>query len=56
MSLWLQLQNKLREAANPEDPRPFHVLHFIGHGEFDAQDRRTILLFEGRIPRSGRRT
>jgi tetratricopeptide (TPR) repeat protein len=41
------LQNTLREAADPEDPRPFHVLHFIGHGRYDRDSGRTVLLFEG---------
>jgi tetratricopeptide (TPR) repeat protein len=41
-----RLQDALREAANPEQPRPFHLLHFIGHGRHDAADGRTVLLFE----------
>lgn len=47
-----KLQNALREAANPEHPRPFHILHFIGHGQHDPVRGRTVLLFEddqGRI-------
>ncbi len=41
-----KLQNVLREAANPERPRPFHLLHFIGHGQYDNVSGRTVLLFE----------
>ena len=41
-----KLQNALREAANPEQPRPFHLLHFIGHGRHDPDAGRTVLLFE----------
>jgi tetratricopeptide (TPR) repeat protein len=47
-----KLQNALREAANPEHRRPFHILHFIGHGQHDPVTGRTVLLFEddqGRI-------
>lgn len=41
-----KLQNALREAAAEPDPRPFHVLHFIGHGRHDAADGKSVLLFE----------
>jgi len=41
-----KLQNALREAATPEHPRSFHVLHFIGHGQHDPASGRTVLLFE----------
>ena len=41
-----KLQNALREAATPERPRPFHLLHFIGHGQHDPATGRTVLLFE----------
>ncbi len=46
------LQDALRSAAAEPDPRPFHVLHFIGHGvldeagEDDDDQPRTYLLFE----------
>ncbi len=35
----LELQRKLRQGE-------FHVLHFIGHGEFDDQAQEGILMFE----------
>jgi tetratricopeptide (TPR) repeat protein len=41
-----KLQNALREAVTPEHPRPFHLLHFIGHGQHDPASGRTVLLFE----------
>jgi hypothetical protein len=41
------LQNALREGANADLPRPFHVLHFIGHGRYDVASSRNTLLFEG---------
>ena len=41
-----KLQNSLREAADPEDPRPFHMLHYIGHGRHDPESGETFLLFE----------
>ena len=47
-----KLQNALREAQSGENPRPYHVLHYIGHGQFDPRTNRALLLFEdedGRI-------
>jgi len=41
-----KLQRVLQEAADPEHPRPFHLLHFIGHGQHDPITGRTVLLFE----------
>ena len=41
-----KLQRALQEAADPERPRPFHLLHFIGHGQHDPVSGRTVLLFE----------
>lgn len=41
-----KLQNALREAENAETPRPYHVLHYIGHGQFDSRTNRALLLFE----------
>jgi tetratricopeptide (TPR) repeat protein len=46
------LQRALRDAADPQTPRPFHVLHVIAHGHHDTSTGRTVLLFaddEGRI-------
>jgi tetratricopeptide (TPR) repeat protein len=42
----VSLQNALREAANADQPRPFHVVHFIGHGRYDPASGRSVLLFE----------
>lgn len=39
-----KLQNMLREAAAAG--RPFHALHFIGHGKSERLSGRTALLFE----------
>jgi tetratricopeptide (TPR) repeat protein len=38
--------NALREAAAANPPRPFHVLHWIGHGYVDAVTGANQLLFE----------
>jgi len=38
------LQNALREAEAQD--RPFHLLHFIGHGRVDTASGRTVLLLE----------
>lgn len=40
------LQAALRDAANPAHSRPFHILHFIGHGQYDQTTGRVVLLFE----------
>lgn len=40
------LQDRLREAADPQNPRPFHVLHFIGHGQYEPNRGQSTLLFE----------
>ena len=41
-----RLQDALREAADPAHPRPYHALHFIGHGHHDLVTGETFLLFE----------
>jgi CHAT domain len=41
-----RLQNALREAIALARPRPFHLLHFIGHGQHDPVSGQTALLFE----------
>ena len=41
-----RLQDALREAADPAHPRPYHTLHFIGHGYHDPVTGETSLLFE----------
>jgi tetratricopeptide (TPR) repeat protein len=38
------LQNALREAATSR--KPFHVVHFIGHGGRHPETGRTVLVFE----------
>ena len=40
------LVNALREAAEDDPPRPFHVLHWIGHGIVDPATGANVLLFE----------
>lgn len=40
------VQQSLRAASDPQLPRPFHVLHFIGHGERDLATGGIALLFE----------
>jgi len=40
------LVNALREAAMDDPPRPFHVLHWIGHGVVDPATGANVLLFE----------
>ena len=41
-----RLQDALREAADPAQLRPYHALHFIGHGHHDVVTDETFLLFE----------
>jgi tetratricopeptide (TPR) repeat protein len=36
----------LREGAQAQPPRPFHVLHWIGHGYIDPVSGANVLLFE----------
>jgi tetratricopeptide (TPR) repeat protein len=40
------LLNALREGATANPPRPFHVVHWIGHGIIDAATSASVLLFE----------
>jgi tetratricopeptide (TPR) repeat protein len=40
------LLNALREAATANPPRPFHVLHWIGHGMIDTATNANVLMFE----------
>ena len=40
------LVNALREAAMDNPARPFHVLHWIGHGMVDATSGGNVLMFE----------
>jgi tetratricopeptide (TPR) repeat protein len=42
------LRNALREAASADPPRPFHVLHWIGHGDVDLRTGANVLMFEDR--------
>ena len=47
-----KLQNTLREANNPDQPRPIHLVHFVGHGAYVEADDRSVLLFEKEAPSS----
>jgi tetratricopeptide (TPR) repeat protein len=40
------LLNALREGAASDPPRPFHVMHWIGHGVIDPATSANVLLFE----------
>jgi tetratricopeptide (TPR) repeat protein len=40
------LQAVLRQAMDREPPKPFHVLHVIGHGHHDDDSGTTVLLLE----------
>jgi tetratricopeptide (TPR) repeat protein len=42
------LRNALREAAGADPSRPFHVLHWIGHGNVDPATGANVLMFEDR--------
>ncbi len=40
------LQDALREAKEAKQPRPIHVLHWIGHGAIDPTTKEISLVFE----------
>jgi tetratricopeptide (TPR) repeat protein len=40
------LLNALREGSTANPPRPFHVLHWIGHGGIDFMTGANVLVFE----------
>ncbi len=42
------LRNALREATGADPPRPFHALHWIGHGDVDPVTGTNVLMFEDR--------
>jgi tetratricopeptide (TPR) repeat protein len=42
------LRNALREATGADPPRPFHALHWIGHGNVDPVTGANVLMFEDR--------
>ncbi len=44
------LEKALTKAR--EDEKPFHILHFIGHGAFDEQKKEGVLVFEDEAGKS----
>ncbi|CAN5539608.1 hypothetical protein BH23CHL6_BH23CHL6_05940 [soil metagenome] len=41
-----RMLDALREGSTDRPPRPFHVLHWIGHGDIDSSGGANVLLFE----------